>query len=190
MPFLTEELWHDELFGERAEMDCCIVAQLPIIGEINARLLTEVETVKEVIGAIRNTRKTKQIADKEPLELFVKANSGINYLQYQAIIARLGNISQFSEVADKVNGAISFLASTDEFYVPFKEEIDPVAERTRLEKEKEYLLGFLKSVNAKLTNERFMSNAKPEIIEIEQRKKADAEAKLQIIQKGLDDLAG
>jgi valyl-tRNA synthetase len=59
-----------------------------------------------------------------------------------------------------------------------------------LEKEKEYLLGFLKSVNAKLNNERFMSNAKPEIIDIEQRKKADAEAKLQIIQKGLDDLAG
>ncbi|MBB6110609.1 valyl-tRNA synthetase [Mucilaginibacter lappiensis] len=190
MPFLTEELWHDELFGERAEKECCIVAQLPIIGEINARLLTEVETVKEVIAAIRNTRKTKHIADKEPLELFVKANSGINYLEYEAIIARLGNISQFSEVKDKVNGAISFLASTDEFFVPFQEEIDPVAERERLEKEKEYLLGFLKSVNAKLNNERFMSNAKPEIIDIEQRKKADAEAKLQIIQKGLDDLAG
>jgi len=189
MPFLTEELWHDELFGERTENDCCIVAQLPIIGEINARLLADVEIVKEVIAAIRNTRKTKQIADKEPLELFVKANSGINYLEYQAIIARLGNISQFSEVADKVNGAISFLASTDEFYIPFKEEIDPVAERTRLEKEKDYLLGFLKSVNAKLNNERFMSNAKPEIIEIEKRKKADAEAKLQIIQKALDDLA-
>ncbi len=190
MPFLTEELWHDELFGERAEKECCIVAQLPIIGEINARLLTEVETVKEVIAAIRNTRKTKHIADKEPLELFVKANSGINYLEYEAIIARLGNISQFSAVTDKVNGAISFLASTDEFFVPFQEEIDPVAERERLEKEKEYLLGFLKSVNAKLNNERFMSNAKPEIIDIEQRKKADAEAKLQIIQKGLDDLAG
>jgi len=189
MPFLTEELWHDELFGERTENDCCIVAQLPIIGEINARLLADVEIVKEVIAAIRNTRKTKQIADKEPLELFVKANSGINYLEYQAIVARLGNISQFSEVADKVNGAISFLASTDEFYVPFKEEIDPVAERARLEKEKDYLLGFLKSVNAKLNNERFMSNAKPEIIEIEKRKKADAEAKLQIIQKALDDLA-
>jgi len=190
MPFLTEELWHDELFGERAEKECCIVAQLPIIGEINARLLTEVETIKEVIAAIRNTRKAKHIADKEPLELFVKANSGINYLDYQAIIARLGNISQFAEVTDKVNGAIGFLASTDEFYVPFEEEIDLVAERERLEKEKEYLLGFLKSVNAKLNNERFMSNAKPEIIDIEQRKKADAEAKLQIIQKGLDDLAG
>jgi valyl-tRNA synthetase len=190
MPFLTEELWHDELFGERTEMDCCIVAQLPNIGEINSRLLSEIEIVKESITNIRNTRKTKQIADKEPLELFVKANSDINYQEYHAIIARLGNISQFSTVTDKVAGAISFLASTDEFYIPFSEDIDPVAERAKLEKEKEYLLGFLKSVNAKLLNERFMSNAKPEIIDIEQKKKSDAEAKLAILEENLAALAG
>jgi valyl-tRNA synthetase len=190
MPFLTEELWHDELFGERTEKDCCIVAQLPNIGEINARLLNDIEIVKDVISSIRKTRIAKQIADKEPLELFVKANSDINYQQYQAIISRLGNISQFSTVTDKVAGAINFLASTDEFYIPFSEDIDPVAERTKLEKEKEYLLGFLKSVNAKLLNERFMSNAKPEIIDIEQKKKADAEAKLAILEENLAALAG
>jgi valyl-tRNA synthetase len=189
MPFLTEELWHDELFGGRTQMDCCIVAQLPNIGEINARLLNDVEIVKDVITSIRNTRKTKQIADKEPLELFVKTNTDINYKQYQAIISRLGNISQFSTVTDKVAGAINFLASTDEFYIPFSESLDPVAERIRLEKEKEYLNGFLKSVNAKLLNERFMSNAKPEIIEVEQKKKADAEAKLSILEDNLAALA-
>lgn len=190
MPFLTEELWHDELFGERTEKDCCIVAQLPNIGEINARLLNDIEIVKDVISSIRKTRIAKQIADKEPLELFVKTNTDINYQQYQAIISRLGNISQFSTVTDKVAGAINFLASTDEFYIPFSEDIDPVAERAKLEKEKEYLLGFLKSVNAKLLNERFMSNAKPEIIDIEQKKKADAEAKLAILEENLAALAG
>ncbi|MDN5287623.1 MAG: valine--tRNA ligase [Mucilaginibacter sp.] len=190
MPFLTEELWHDELFGERTEKDCCIVAQLPNVGEINARLLSDVEIVKDVITSIRNTRKTKQIADKEPLELFVKTNTDINYQQYQAIISRLGNISQFSTAKDKVAGAINFLASTDEFYIPFNETVDPVAERARLEKEQEYLIGFLKSVNAKLTNERFMSNAKPEVIDIEQKKKADAEAKLTILEENLAALAG
>jgi len=189
MPFLTEELWHDELFGERSETDCCIVAQLPAIGEINSRLLAEVEIVKDVVTSIRNTRKTKQISDKEPLELFAKSNSGINYGQYEAIIARLANISKFETVADKVDGAINFLASTDEFYIPFNEEIDPVAECARLKKEQEYLLGFLKSVNAKLGNERFMANAKPEIIEVEQKKKADAEAKLTIIEENLAALA-
>lgn len=69
------------------------------------------------------------------------------------------------------------------------ENIDPVAECARLNKEKDYFLGFLKSVNAKLGNERFMANAKPEVIEIELRKKADAEAKLQIIEQNLVDLA-
>jgi valyl-tRNA synthetase len=189
MPFLTEELWHDELFGERTESDCCIVAQLPVIGEINSRLLAEVEIVKDAVTSIRNTRKTKQISDKEPLELFVKSNSGINYGEYAAIIARLANISKFEIVADKVEGAINFLASTDEFYIPFSEEIDPVAECAKLKKEQEYLLGFLKSVNAKLTNERFMANAKPEVIEVEQKKKADAEAKLAIIEENLAALA-
>jgi valyl-tRNA synthetase len=189
MPFLTEELWHDELFGERTENDCCIVAQLPVIGEINSRLLADVEVIKDVITTIRNTRKTKQISDKEPLELFVRSNSGINYGSYQAIISRLGNISKFDTVNDKVEGAINFLASTDEFYVPFEEEIDPVAECARLAKEKDYLLGFLKAVNGKLNNERFMANAKPEVITAEQKKRADAEAKLAIIEENLKALA-
>jgi valyl-tRNA synthetase len=189
MPFLTEELWHDELLGERAEKDCCIVAQLPNIGEINTQLISEVEIVQIVLTQIRNIRNTKQISPKEALELSYKSNSGVNYQQYQAIISKLGNISQFSEVDDKVIGAVNFIASTDEFFIPLSQNLDPVAECARLGKEKEYLLGFLKSVNAKLGNERFMSNAKPEVIEIEQRKRADAEAKLNIIEQNLIDLA-
>jgi len=190
MPFLSEELWHDELFGERGEKDCCIVAQLPNIGEINAQTLNGLEIVKIIITQIRNIRNTKQISPKEALELSYKSNSGVNYQQYQAIISKLGNISQFSEVDDKVIGAVNFIASTDEFFIPLSQNLDPVAECARLGKEKEYLLGFLKSVNAKLGNERFMSNAKPEVIEIEQRKRADAEAKLNIIEQNLIDLAG
>jgi valyl-tRNA synthetase len=189
MPFLTEELWHDELFGERDTMDCCIVAQLPNIGEINTQLLNEVEIVQIVLSQIRNIRNTKNISPKESLELFYKTNSGVDYHQYQPIIAKLGNISQFVLTDDKVAGAVNFLASTDEFFIPLSQNLDPVAECAKLEKEKEYLLGFLKSVNAKLSNERFMSNAKPEIIEIERRKKADAEAKLGIIEQNIVDLA-
>jgi valyl-tRNA synthetase len=189
MPFLSEELWHDELFGERSEKDCCIVAQLPGIGEINGQILNDVEIIKIIITQIRNTRNTKQISPKEALELSVKINSGLQYQQYEPIIAKLGNISRFSVVNDKVNGAVNFIASTDEFYIPLSENIDPVAERARLEKEREYLNGFLKSVNAKLTNERFMSNAKPEVIDIEQKKKADAEAKLAILEENLVALA-
>jgi valyl-tRNA synthetase len=189
MPFITEELWHDELFEERTAMDCCIVAQLPTNGEINARLLADTEMVKQIITQIRNIRNSKQISPKEALELSVKSNSGINYLTYKAIITKLGNISELTLVNDKVSGANSFLVSTDEFYVPLNENVDAAAETERINKEKEYLNGFLKSVNAKLSNERFMSNAKPEVIEIEQRKKADAEAKLKILDESLSSLA-
>jgi valyl-tRNA synthetase len=136
-----------------------------------------------------NIRNNKQISPKETLSLSVKANSSINYQQYELMIKKLANVSQVDVVTDKINGAISFLVATDEFFVPFAENIDPKAEAERLQKEKEYLLGFLKSVNAKLLNERFMANAKPEIIEVEQRKKADAEAKLKILEESLAALA-
>ncbi len=189
MPFITEELWHDELFGERSEMDCCIVAQLPEFEQLNARLLQEMEIVKQVITDIRNTRNNKQISPKEALGLSVKINSEINYSHYETIIRKMANINQFEMVNEKVNGAVSFIVSKDEFYIPLTENIDPAAETERLNKEKEYLHGFLKSVDAKLGNERFMNNAKPEIIENELKKKADAETKLKIIQENLASLA-
>jgi valyl-tRNA synthetase len=189
MPFITEELWHDELFGERGILDCCIVAQLPVNGEINTRLLVDVENVKQIITQVRNIRASKQMSPKESLILSIKENSGIEYLAYKAILSKLANLSELNFVSDKVTGASGFLVSTDEFFVPLNENIDVGVENDRLQKEKDYLIGFLKSVNSKLTNERFMSNAKPEVIEAEQKKKADAEAKIKIIDEGLSGLA-
>ncbi|MEB0262523.1 MULTISPECIES: valine--tRNA ligase [unclassified Mucilaginibacter] len=190
MPFLTEELWHDELFGTRAELDCCIVAQLPTIGEINTRLVAEIEVIQQVIAQVRNTRNSNQLSPKEALPLAVKTTSGIDYLAYEGVIKQLGNISELSTVTDAVAGANSFIAGTDEFFIKLDIEIDVAAETERLNKEKEYLEGFLKSVNAKLNNERFMANAKPEIIDNELKKKADAEVRLKIVEDNLRVLAG
>lgn len=189
MPFLSEELWHDELFGQRTELDCCIVAQLPNIGQVNTRLNNEIEIIQQVVTQIRNTRNSKQLSPKEALPLAVKVNSVIDYNKYQPIIKQLGNISELTLVTEAISGVNSFIAGTDEFYITLNIAVDAVAEGARLEKEREYLLGFLKSVNAKLGNERFMANAKPEIIEIETRKKADAEAKLKILESNLAALA-
>jgi valyl-tRNA synthetase len=189
MPFITEELWHDELFGERQELDCCIIAQLPKFGQINTHLLDDIEMVKQVITQVRNIRNAKQISPKEKLALSVKANSGVAYKNYELIITKLGNIGTFDFVADKISQSAGFMVSTDEFYVPLNESIDPVAECAKLQKEKEYLNGFLKAVNSKLGNERFMSNAKHDIIEVELKKKADAEAKLKILEENLSALA-
>ena len=190
MPFITEELWHDDLFTERAAEDCCIVAQLPTIGEINSRLLADVELVKQIIAQVRNIRQNKQISPKETLQLMVKSNSGADYNAYSYVITKLANLSELTSVNDKVADAVGFLVSTDEFFIPLEQNIDVEAERDRLEKEVVYLQGFLKSVNAKLCNERFMANAKADVVENEQKKKADAEAKLKIAEENLRGLAG
>jgi valyl-tRNA synthetase len=189
MPFLTEELWHDELFGERAAADCCIVAQLPAIEQIDTRLLQEFDGIKQLITEIRNTRNSKQISPKEALTLSVKINNGTSYEAFLPIINKLGNISEFNYVNDKIAGAVSFIVSGNEFFIPLADSIDADAERERLQKEKAYLEGFLKSVDAKLSNERFVNNAKPEIIENERKKKADAEAKIKILEDNLALLA-
>ncbi|RKR82618.1 valyl-tRNA synthetase [Mucilaginibacter gracilis] len=183
-PFITEELWHDELFGARTAKDCCIVALLPVIGEIDTRLVNEMEAVKQVISEIRNVRNAKQIP-KDKLPLAIKVNSGINYSAYLPIINKLGILEEISFTEAKIPGAATFMVGTDEFYIALQQNIDVDAEKKRLADELVYLQGFLKSIEAKLQNERFMQNAKPEVINNELKKKADAETKINIIEESL-----
>ncbi|WP_040627937.1 valine--tRNA ligase [Mucilaginibacter paludis] len=187
-PFITEELWHDELFGDRTSTDCCIVALMPSIGQIDARLVTEMESVKQLITEIRNVRNTKQIP-KDKLPLAIKVNSGIDYKVYLPIISKLGNLEEVTFTEDKIAGAVSYRVGTDEFYMVLQNNIDVDAERVKLLAELKYLEGFLKAIEAKLQNERFMQNAKPEVVNNELKKKADAETKIRIVKESLDGLA-
>jgi len=188
MPFLTEELWHDEIFGEKGEMDCIIVAPYPVVGAFDTALLKDVEVVKGIVAEVRNIRNTKQLSPKEALPLSLKVNSGLVYDKWLTIISKLANISEVDFVTDKVAGAASFMVGNDEFFIQLNETIDVEAERERLNAELVYLHGFLKSVDAKLGNERFVQNAKPEIIQNERNKKADADAKIKIIEESLSSL--
>ncbi|WP_443943947.1 valine--tRNA ligase [Pedobacter sp. AW1-32] len=185
MPFLTEELWHDDLFGSRDEMDCCIVAEYPQAGIIDSALLKDAETIKAVVAEIRNIRNQKQISPKEVLPLSIKVNSELDYSKWLNVIYKLGNVAEVEFVIDKVTGAIAFIAGKDEFFVPLAITVDVEEERARLRTELSYLQGFLKSVDAKLSNERFVQNAKQEIVDNERNKKADAEAKIKIIEESL-----
>ncbi|HVS92508.1 MAG TPA: valine--tRNA ligase [Mucilaginibacter sp.] len=190
MPFITEELWHDEdIFGARKATDCCIVARMPEIGQIDTRLLRDMETITDLVTKIRDVRQSKQISPKDALPLSVRVNSGVDYNRFSAIISRLANIEELTFIDEKVAGAINFLVSRDEFFIALEQNIDPIAETDRLNKEKEYLQGFLRAVEAKLGNERFIQNAKPEIVENERKKKTDAETKLKIIEENLAALA-
>ena len=134
---------------------------MPNIGQIDTQLLAETELVKEIVTRIRDIRQGKQISPKETLDLSAKSNSGIDYSGYSNIISRLANIGEFNIVKDKIADAVAFTVSKDEFFIPLALEIDAAAEIEKLQKEKEYLLGFLKAVESKLGNERFMQNAKP-----------------------------
>ena len=188
MPFLTEELWHDELFGEKGEMDCIIVASYPTFAAAEPQILKDVEIVKQVVAEVRNVRNTKQISPKEALPLSIKINSTLDYEKWLNIIFKLANISEVEIVNDKIAGALSFMVGNDEFFIVLNEDIDVEAEIERLNTELTYLKGFLKSVEAKLSNERFVQNAKPEVVENERNKKADAEGKMAIIQESLSAL--
>ncbi len=185
MPFLTEELWHNDIFRERTINDCCIIAQMEDSKPANTKLLNEVEAVKQIISEMRNIRNTKQISPKDALNLSIKVNSQINFNSYQSIITKLANIAEIDFVDEKLNGAASFLINKDEFFVPLMGNIDIEAERESIQKEIIYLNGFLKAVDAKLSNERFVQNAKPEVVANEQNKKADAEVKIKILNESL-----
>lgn len=185
MPFITEELYHDELFGDRGEMDCCIVADYPKIGSIDEKLIKEGELVKELISEIRNVRNTRQISPKEFLPLSIKVNSSLVYEDWANVIFKLAAINEMELVNEKIAGAANFMVGNDEFFILLNENVDLEAERERLAKELAYLQGFLKSVDAKLGNERFVQNAKPEIIANERNKKADAESKINSITESL-----
>jgi len=190
MPFLTEELWHDELFGEKGELDCCIVANYPVVGKADAQLLKEVEVIKGLVAEIRNVRNTKQISPKEALPLAIKVNSSLDFEKWLNIVFKLANINQVEFVNDKIPGAVNFMVGNDEFFIHLNEAIDIDVEIERLNGELVYLQGFLKSVDAKLSNERFVQNAKPEIIQNERNKKADAESKINTIEESLAALKG
>ena len=181
MPFITEELYH--LLNERKEKDCIIVAEWPKQLPVNSKQLMEFEVCKEIVATVRNLRQQKQISPKEKLELFEKSDAQHSY--FDEAVIKLANLSALKYSKDKIEGAFSFMIKSTEFYVPLSNNIDAGEEKERLTKEIEYNKGFLKSVQVKLSNERFVQNAKPELIELERKKQADAEAKIKALEEQL-----
>jgi valyl-tRNA synthetase len=184
MPFITEEIWH--LINERSEKDCIIVAEWPKVRAIDSKALTEFEVCKELVAAIRNLRAQKQMSPKEKLELIQRSEAQKGY--FDELVIKLANLSSYSYSKEKREGAFSFMIKSTEFAVPLSQNINKEEEKTRLAKELEYNKGFLKSVQAKLANERFVQNAKAEILENERKKLADAEAKIKSIEAQLNTL--
>ena len=183
MPFITEELW--QALAERKAGESIMVSEMPKEVSFSNDLIDTFEKVKEVIAGVRTIRLQKNIPNKEELSLEV---IGQYNTDFDTVISKMGNLTSINTVAEKDPTSISFLVGTTEFSVPLGNNIDIEAELKRLNDELKYLEGFLKSVAAKLSNEKFVANAKPEIVENERKKQADAESKIKTIKESIANL--
>jgi valyl-tRNA synthetase len=181
MPFITEEIWH--LLHEDSK-GSIMMSQMPKVKAYDEKILTHFTYTLEIVTSIRSIRKDKNIPIKDQLELFIlKPGKEIPNLLFDSLIEKLCNLKPIRYVTEKVNGAVSFLIKGNEFYIPLGDKIDKEAEIEKLNLELDYARGFLKSVMVKLSNERFVANAKPEVVEVEHQKMADAELKIKTMEE-------
>ncbi|GAB2641129.1 valine--tRNA ligase [Emticicia sediminis] len=182
MPFISEELWQS--IKERNANDSICLAQFPQGGEVNESLLADFELLYEIVSTVRNTRNSKQISPKEALPLAVKTENQARYETLSGLIKKMANISDIQYVSDKADG-MSFVIKGDELTIDLGKNLDVEEEKAALQKDLDYIIGFKKSTEAKLSNERFVQNAKPEIIEKERQKLTDAETKIKALEEAL-----
>lgn len=184
-PFVAEELWH--ALRERAEGNDIIIAAWPSVKSFDAQNLKQFDLASEVITNIRNIRKSNNIATKVKLELFIRKTQTIE-TGFDSIIVKMGNLSVLEYVQDKVANANSFIVAGNEYFIPFGDTIDVEAEKAKISEELTYTKGFLKSVQSKLSNERFVAGAPEAVITNERKKEADALAKIALLEEKMASL--
>jgi valyl-tRNA synthetase len=184
MPFLTEEVWHQ--VRERDESDCIAVASWVASEKVDKETLAAFNHARELVTNIRNIRKDKNIPFKEKLEVLVNT-SELNLTDlFEEVVIKLANIQPIQKTDEKVENAFSFLVGTVQYHVPFGEQIDLEEEIKKLEKELQHAEGFLKSVQSKLANEKFVQNAPEKVLEMERKKESDALSKISSLRDKLN----
>lgn len=182
MPFLTEELW--QTISERNIEDALMISQQKKEESFNEDIIKKFETAQEFISGVRNYRQTKGISPKEAAEIYTNVLEFAN----ESVIRKLANVSviHFGTKTDKPS--FTFLVGSTEVSIPLSENLDLEEEKTKTEEEIKYLKGFLISVDKKLSNEKFVANAKPEVVESERKKQKDAQDKIAILEEKLKSL--
>lgn len=182
LPFVTEEIY--QLLRERKQGDDLIVRQLPATMHSDDTILKKGVLLQEVISSIRDTRNKNQLKPKDTIQLWIDTNNKNFYEEIQGILKRQVNAESLAFTNEAVQGSISIVVQTDKIYLGAEAApVNKSQQKAEMQKEMDYLKGFLESVEKKLSNERFMSNAKPEVIDGERKKKADAEAKMRALQE-------
>ena len=185
MPFLTEEIWQH--IATRTPEEALIVAKWPEVKEVNEQLIADFEFAAGVIAGIRTIRKDKNIPFKDAIDLKV-VNSEESSDAFDAVITKLTNLSGIEYVSEKVSGALTFRVKSNEYFIPVTGAVNVEEEIAKLTQELEYNRGFLKSVQAKLSNEKFMGSAPEKVVAMERQKEADALAKIATIEQSLESL--
>ncbi|MBS1774116.1 MAG: valine--tRNA ligase [Bacteroidetes bacterium] len=184
MPFVTEEIYH--ILKDRTAGDDLMTRQLAKQNSADKAVLNNGAFLQELITAIRDTRNKNQLKPKDTVKLYIDATSDAFYKQAQSIMAKQVNAESILFVNEAKQGTISIVVQTDKIYIEAASaNVNVGAQRDQLQKELDYLKGFLVSVEKKLGNERFVQNAKPEVIAVERKKQQDAEAKIKTIEESL-----
>lgn len=182
VPFISEEIWQQ--LKQRTRDEALIISQWPALTEADTKIVEEFSFASEVISGIRNIRKAKNISFKEEIALDVLDNEKSSE-KFNTVIKKLGNVSTINYVDKQVEGALSFRVKSNEYFIPMEGAIDIEAEKKKLTEELEYTIGFLKSVEKKLSNERFVNSAPVNVVEVEKAKQADAQAKIEMLKNSL-----
>jgi valyl-tRNA synthetase len=191
MPFVTEEIWHQ--LRQRTVGEDCMAQSWPSVSEWDKQLVTDVEQAKDIISKVRDIRNQNQIKPRDPLAMFLQDSTGINVFLgrkgLSELLAKLAVLSECTITTDEPANAKSFISGTDKCYIVLNQEIDAEAERIKIEKELEYQRGFIKSIEAKLSNERFVAGAPAQVVDNERKKLADGLTRISILEDSLGKLS-
>ncbi|HEX2683868.1 MAG TPA: class I tRNA ligase family protein, partial [Ferruginibacter sp.] len=185
MPFVTEEIYH--LLKDQTD-DLC-VKQFAEVKPADENILAQGELLKKVITGIRDGRNKNQLKPKETIKLFIETGAKENYSSIENILSKQVNAAETGFTNEAIPGSIVIAVEKDKFYLQTDKVLDTSALKDDLLKDLEHQKGFLASVEKKLSNERFVQNAKPEVIALEQKKKADAEARIKTIEESLSTIS-
>ena len=184
MPFLSEEVWH--LIDNRK--NDIIISDWPISNDIDENILDDFTIISEVVSSIRNFRKQSQVPNKNLISLHVIDNEKKSR-KMDSIIIKLGNLESIEYINHKENKSYSFMVKSNEYFIPLSGNIDLEEELQKLKKELDYTKGFLKIVNAKLSNEKFVQNAPKALVDKEKIKFKDANIKIEILNEKISKLS-
>ncbi len=185
MPFLTEEIWH--LLADRTTEEALIISTWPEMKPFDKTIIANFDNAIEVISGIRTIRKDKNISFKETIDLKIN-NADAFSTYFDSVVIKLGNINKLEYVTEKVTGALAFRVKSNEYFVPITGNVNIEEEKAKLLAELDYTKGFLKSVQSKLANEKFVSGAPEKVLANEKQKEADALSKIATITESLTDL--